>query len=265
MLPSAVMHSLKLPMSLSFPDRLVSVLGTSFGKIFLSPETRLSSSAVGATFCGGAGGGGGGGGGGAATTPLRSPPATPPSTPPSTPVGSPVATGGGASCFSIFTGCTMSLTRIFFGVICTSCGFTPPFGGGGGGGGGGAMARSTVFFGRSSCSMSQIVLIHMVRKMTTWSPSMAVQRGPAHLGTLRCLAAWKLWNIEVRTGCLPVGTGALGPGSPAGRDGPPPAPSGFVLRAPDFSSLSLRNGVVFSTSRVIRLLLGWANQPPDFS
>src|SRR5262249_7097348 len=106
--------------------------------MFFSPAIRLASSAVGGTFCGGAGGGDGGGG--AATTPLRSPPTTPPSTPPSTPLGSPVSIGGATSCFSIFTGWTMSRTFTFFGVIVTSLGFTPPLGGGGGGGGGGAIA-----------------------------------------------------------------------------------------------------------------------------
>src|SRR5262245_29713311 len=241
MLPSSVMHSLKLPISLSLPDRLISVLVTSSGTMFFSPPMRSASSAVGATFWGGAGGGGGGGGGGAATTPLRSPPATPPSTPPSTPLGSPVSTGGATSCFSILTGCTMSRTRIFFGVIVTSCGFTPPLGGGGGGGGGGAIARSTVLLGRSSCSMSQIVFTHMVRNRTTWNRSIAESNGTAHLGILRCLAASKLLNIDCSTGRLPPSAGAF-------------------FRGADLSSLSLMNGVVFSTSRVIRLLLGWANQ-----
>src|SRR5215475_803695 len=182
MLPSAVMHSLKLPISLSLPDRLISVLVTSSGTMFFSPAIRLASSAVGGTFCGGAGGGGGGGGGGAATTPLRSPPTAPPSTPPSTPLGSPLSIGGATSCFSIFTGWTMSRTFTFLGVIVTSLGLTPPLGGGGGGGGGGAIARSTPVLGRSSCSMSQIVLIHIVTNRTAWTSSIAVSSGAAHFG-----------------------------------------------------------------------------------
>src|SRR5690349_19997866 len=142
--------------------------------MFFSPAMRLASSAVGGTFCGGAGGGGGGGGGGAATTPLRSPPATPLSTPPSTPLRSPVSTGGATSCFSIFTGWTMSRTFTFFGVIVTSLGLTPPLGGGGGGGGGGAIARSTALLGRSSCSSSQLVFNHIVTNSTTKNASIAV-------------------------------------------------------------------------------------------
>src|SRR5215510_680858 len=195
MLPSAVRHSLKLPISLSLPDRLISVLVTSSGTMFFSPEIRLASTVVGAPLWGGAGGGGGGGGGGAATTPLRSPPTAPPSTPPSTPLGSPVSTGGATSCFSIFTGWTMSRTLTFFGVIVTSLGFTPPLGGGGGGGGGGAMARSTAFLGRSSCSTSQIVLTHIVTNRTTWNASIAVSSGTAHVGIFRFLAASKLPNM----------------------------------------------------------------------
>src|SRR5882762_9087907 len=129
--------------------------------MFFSPAIRLASSAVGAPLGGGAGGGGGGGGGGAATTPLRSPPTAPPSTPPSTPLTSPVSTGAATSCFSIFTGWTMSFTFTFLGVMTTSLGLAPPLGGGGGGGGGAAIARSIEFLGRSSCSMSQIVLTHI--------------------------------------------------------------------------------------------------------
>src|SRR4051812_24455344 len=142
----------------SLPERLISVLVTSSGTMFFSPAIRSASSAAGVTVWGAGGGGGGGGGGGAATTPLRSPPATPPSTPPSTPLGSPTSTGAATSCFSIFTGWTMSLTFTFLGVIWTSLGFTPPLGGGGGGGGGAPIARSTEFLGRSSCSTSQILL-----------------------------------------------------------------------------------------------------------
>src|SRR5262245_25480187 len=203
--------------------------------MFFSPEIRLASSAVGGTFCGGAGGGGGGGGGGAATTPVRSPPTAPPSTPPSTPLGSPASTTGGASFCSIFTGWTMSRTFTFFGVIVTSLGFTPPLGGGGGGGGGGAMARSTALLGRSSCSRSQIVFTHIVVKITIWTPSIAVSSGPAHLGILRFLAASKFPNMWGTT-C---------------------AWAGFVL--PDLS-----NGVVFSMSRGMVGCSLSANQP-DFS
>src|SRR5690349_24512354 len=104
--------------------------------MFFSPAMRLASSAVGGTFCGGAGGGGGGGGGGAATTPLRSPPDTPPSTPPSTPLGSLVSTGGATSCFSIFSGWTMSRTFPVLGATSTYWSLMPllPAGGGDGDG-----------------------------------------------------------------------------------------------------------------------------------
>src|SRR4051794_16599318 len=165
MSPETVRHSLNEPITRSLPERWISVFVTSSGTIILSPAMREPSSIVGGTFCGGAGGGGGGGGGGAPITPLRSPPTTPPTTPPSTPpsspFGSPLSSTSLTSCFSILTGWTMSLTLIFFGVIWTSCGFAPPLGGGGGGGGGGATARSIVVLGRSSCSMSQIVLAHI--------------------------------------------------------------------------------------------------------
>src|SRR5690606_9740592 len=149
---------------------------------------------VGGTFCGGAGGGGGGGGGGGApSTPLRSPPttppATPPSTPPSTPFGSPLSSTTCGCCLSILTGWTMSLTLIFFGVIWTVCGFAPPGGGGGGGGGGGATARSMLVFGRSSCSISQIVLIHIVTNSAMWKMAAAPSKGTAHFGILRFFAA----------------------------------------------------------------------------
>src|ERR1700748_2158880 len=123
----------------------------------------------------------------------------------------------------------MSFTRIFFGVIVTSLGLAPPLGGGGGGGGGGAIARSTVFFGRSSCSMSQIVFIHIVKNKMAWNASIAVSSGAAHFGILRFLSAPKLRNI----------------GPMAGRLSLPPA----AFFAP--STLSFTNGVVFSESRVI--------------
>src|SRR4051812_30369035 len=144
--PLRLMHSLKLAMILSLPERWISVFVTSSGAIIFSPAIREPSSIAGGTFCGGAGGGGGGGGGGGApTTPPTTPPATPPSSPPTSPLGSPFSSVvWTASCFSILTGWTMSLTLIFLGVMVCSCGFAPPGGGGGGGGGGGATARSIV-------------------------------------------------------------------------------------------------------------------------
>src|SRR5215217_4997427 len=89
----------------------------------------------------------------------------------------------------------MSFTRIFLGVMTTSLGFTPPLGGGGGGGGGAAIARSIEFLGRSSCSISQIVLTHIDTNTTTWSKTAAPSSGGAHLGILRRLSASKLPNI----------------------------------------------------------------------
>src|SRR5690349_9462605 len=63
MLPPRSMHTFTGTISWVLPERWISVLVTSSGMMFLSPETRWASSAVGAMFCGGAGGGGGGGGG----------------------------------------------------------------------------------------------------------------------------------------------------------------------------------------------------------
>jgi hypothetical protein len=110
------------------------------------------------------------------------------------------------SCFSILTGWTMSRTLIFFGWIWTSCGFAPPGGGGGGGGGGGATARSIDVLGRSSCSRSQIVLIHMNRNSPMWKMTTPISSGPAHGGALRCCAASKLPNMWPVSGAGSAGS-----------------------------------------------------------
>jgi len=162
--------------------------------MFFSPAMRDASSAVGGTTWGGAGGGGGGGGGGGPWTPFGSPLTTPPSTPPSTPFGSPW-TSGAFSCFSIFTGWTMSFTVCFLTSNFVSCGFDAPLGGGGGGGGGGASARSCKSFGGSSRSICQIPPIHIqIRRPATNTPD-PNRRGAANLGGLRCFAASKAANI----------------------------------------------------------------------
>ena len=52
--PLALRHSLNAPTSFVLPERMISVLVTSFGMMFFSPAIRDASSAVGATICGGA-------------------------------------------------------------------------------------------------------------------------------------------------------------------------------------------------------------------
>ena len=93
------------------------------------------------------------------------------------------------SCFSIFTGWTMSRTLIFFGWIWTSLGLDEPLGGGGGGGGGGTIARSATFLSLSSYSISQIDFAHIVMNKITWKTATEISSGAAHFGALYCLAA----------------------------------------------------------------------------
>src|SRR5512134_2064595 len=151
---------------LALPERWISVLVTSSGSMFFSPEVRSASTAVGATFCGGAGGGGGGGGAGVGT-PLPVPLATPFGSPPSTPSGSPYcslpAPGAVSTIFSgSFTGWTVSVTFFLVGAFfLTASGFLAPLSGGGGGGGANPPSEIRPL-GSSSFSTSQIDLIHIV-------------------------------------------------------------------------------------------------------
>src|SRR5205085_12663538 len=98
---------------------------------------------------------------------------------------------------SILSGWAMSLSLFFLWESACVCGFSSSGGGGGGGGGGGASARSTVVFGRSSCSISQSDFAHIARNSAATNARQPVNSAGAHLGIFMFLAALKLWNIAV--------------------------------------------------------------------